>query len=116
MSELHANRAAAPLGRAYGVREPAPAYARVQAGPAGAAALADAREALYTAPVSREALRASIVRYAAAAREHGAAATEVTGALEAVLGPALATFPAPVAAELRVHVAWWAAHGYHRAD
>lgn len=82
----------------------------------GAAALAAARDTLRRMPFSREALRAEVVRYAAAARAHGATAAELTEALERALAPALASLPRRVADEVRLHVGWWAAHGYHRAD
>ena len=67
-------------------------------------------------PFSREALREVVVRFAGDARERGSSATDVTEMLAHALAPALATFPAAFASELRVHVAWWAAHGYHRGD
>ncbi|HEY0777100.1 MAG TPA: hypothetical protein VGD56_03960 [Gemmatirosa sp.] len=84
--------------------------------PAAAAALVAAQDALRGTPFSREALRAAVVRYGTVCADAGALASELTGALDAALGPTLARFPDPVAAELRVHVAWWAAHGYYRAD
>ena len=74
------------------------------------------RDAVRDVPFSREALRAAVVRAAASARDGGSSAREVTDALEMALAPTLAGFPHAIAAELRVHVAWWAAHGYHRAD
>ncbi|GJG88183.1 hypothetical protein tb265_33640 [Gemmatimonadetes bacterium T265] len=80
------------------------------------AALAAARDALRGVPFSRGALRSAVVRYAAAARDAGASVAELTEALDFGLAPALGRLPAAVAADLRVHVAWWAAHGYHRAD
>lgn len=81
-----------------------------------AAALTAAQDALRESPSSREALRAAVVRYGTACADAGALASDLTRALDAALGPALAHFPDAVAAELRVHIAWWAAHGYHRAD
>lgn len=125
MSELRPHHAdpAAPLGRAGTpgfARTPAhaqfypPAPAHVLA--AGTAALAGARDALRARPISRETLRAQIVRYAAVAREQGASGAELAEALDLALAPALAGLAAATADELRVHIGWWAAHGYHRAD
>ncbi len=120
MSNLTTARADEPASRGR-VRPEYPAAARphgvelYSAGP-GATAIAAARDALRAEPVSREALRDAVVRYAALAREQGANADDVTRALDAALGPALASFPVPLAADLGVHVAWWAAHGFHRVD
>lgn len=97
---------------------PAPARrVRVDLGRRGLAAARRAvREALRTFPKSREAVRVAAVRYGAAARALGAGAAELSDAIEDALAPALAQFPAATADELRTQVAWWAAHGYHRAD
>ena len=90
---------------------------RLPASPVGtAAALAAARDAVRRTPFSREALRAEVVRYGMTARDADASVSELTSALDAALAPALAGLPVALAAELRVHVGWWAAHGYHRAD
>ena len=103
MSQLPSHPAALPRspGRALGRAEPA---------------FAAARGTLCKSPLSRDALRAAVVRCAGIAREGGATAADLTEALDAALAPALARFPAALAADLRVHIAWWAAHGYHRAD
>lgn len=92
-------------------------FGRARAGLGGtAAALAAARDALRRTPFSREALRAEVVQYGMTARDAGASVSELTAALDAALAPALAGLPDALAAEVRVHVGWWAAHGYHRAD
>ena len=80
------------------------------------AALAGALDALSHVPFSRQALRDAVVRYGTLARDAGASVADLRDTLDASLAPALAQLPAPVAAELRVHAGWWAAHGYHRAD
>jgi hypothetical protein len=95
--------------------QPHPADRRPSLG-RGPSALAAARDVLGAVPLAREALRAEVVRYAAAARANGATAAELTDALDRALGPALAALPGRVADDVRVHVGWWAAHGYHRAD
>lgn len=119
MSELRSDRAtptaastAVPCGRGDPSSFVPP---RVSAGNT-AAAIDAARRALRQTPFSREALRAEIVRYGAVSRDVGASVSDLTDALDVGLAPALARFPEAVAAELRVHVGWWAAHGYHRAD
>ncbi len=119
MSELRSDRAtptAASTAVSCGRGDPS-SFVSPRA-PAGstAAAIAAARQALRRTPFSREALRAEIVWYGAVSRDAGASVSDLSDALDAGLAPALARFPEAVAAELRVHVGWWAAHGYHRAD
>ncbi len=119
MSELRTERgtpasppAALPNGSA-----PLSYYVRPRAAAPGPdTALVGARDALRHVPFSREALRDAVVRYGTLSRDAGATVADLRDGLDVSLAAALARFPAPVAAELRVHVGWWAAHGYHRAD
>ena len=94
-----------------------PSYGRPYAGVVGtAAALTAVRDVLRQTPFSREALRGAVVRYGMLAHDAGATVSDLTAALDAALAPALGALPRALAAELRVHVGWWAAHGYHRGD
>lgn len=125
MSELRSERATPSIGYLLAPSttvaarrgEPAP-FVRpyAPANDAIGAALVGARDALRRTPFSREALRTAVVRYGAVSRDAGASVSDLTDALDVELAPALSRFPAALAAELRVHVGWWAAHGYHRAD
>ena len=67
-------------------------------------------DALAQHPLSLEAVRAAAVRYGHAARDAGLAPDDMAAALAAQARRAGAP------ARLSASVAWWGAHGYHRAD
>lgn len=73
-------------------------------------------DALSDATPSMEAVRDAAVRYGSAARALALAPDEMVTALHALLRRYAARHPAAVRAELEASVAWWAVHGYHRAD
>ena len=74
------------------------------------------RDALCTSPVSRERLRAVVVRFAAAAREWAGAVEDVVAAVQREAKPYLERLPSDRRAELSTSMQWWAVHGFHRAD
>jgi len=73
-------------------------------------------DALCAATPSMEAVRDAAVRYGSAARARALAPEEMAAALHAQLRRCTARHSAAVRAELEASVAWWAIHGYHRAD
>ena len=74
------------------------------------------REAFCTSPVSPESVRTVIVRFAAAAREWAGAVEDVIAAIQREARPYLERLPSDRRAELSTSIAWWAVHGFHRAD
>jgi hypothetical protein len=79
-------------------------------------ALARLADALCAAGPSREAVREAAVRYGSAARALALAPDEMVAALHALLRRCAARHAPAVRAELETSAAWWAAHGYYRAD
>ena len=73
-------------------------------------------DALAAAPLSLDAVRAAAVRFGHAARDAGLAPDEMAAALAAQVRRGGALRPAAELARLGASVAWWGAHGYHRAD
>ncbi len=79
-------------------------------------ALARLADALCAAAPSRERVREAAVRYGAAARALALAPDEMVASLRVLLRRCAPRHAPAVRAELETSAAWWAAHGYHRAD
>ena len=73
-------------------------------------------DALSAVPLSLDAVRRTAVRYGHVARDLALAPEEMHAALRALVRRCAARRPPAVRAELEASVAWWAVHGYHRAD
>jgi hypothetical protein len=73
-------------------------------------------ESLAAVPLSLEAVRAAAVRFGDAARDAGLAPDEMAAALAAQVRRSATRRGASDPARLGASVAWWGAHGYHRAD
>jgi hypothetical protein len=73
-------------------------------------------DALLAVPLSLDAVRRAAVRYGHAARDLALPPEEMSAALRGLVRRCAARRPAGVRAELEASVAWWAVHGYHRAD
>jgi hypothetical protein len=73
-------------------------------------------EVLCAARPPMDAVRDAAVRYGSAARAVALAPEAMTGAIGALLRRCAARHAPALRAELEASVAWWAVHGYHRAD
>lgn len=73
-------------------------------------------DALSAVPLSLDAVRRAAVRYGHVARDLALAPEEMHAALRALVRRHADRRPPAVRAQLEASVAWWAVHGYHRAD
>lgn len=79
-------------------------------------AIDDVADALCATPLSLDAVRRAAVRYGHVARDLALGPEEMHAALRALVRRHATGRPPAVRAELEASLAWWAVHGYHRAD